>query len=369
MRQENYRGVATTQSNYDDEYVKRKRKAHKQYLQKKKKRRRIRRVFVTLFLILSILIGYGVARLQLTFNSVLDARAETSEGDINDVDLSNIDVIGDDKVINILLIGSDKRASQTATGRSDSTMIATIDMKHNQLKLTSLMRDMFVSIPGYENNRFNAAYSFGGVPLVYQTIATNFGVRLDGYVLVDFEAFENVINQIGGVEVTITESEYEHIQSYYSVESRKKYKDALKLKPGKNNMNGIQALAYSRIRKEGNGDFRRTERQRVVLQAIFTKAKTLSFNELINMAKSVLPYISTDLTNDEMISYMKSILMMGTTQINQYRLPVDGTYTDETIRSMKVLVPDIEKNAQLLQNFIFNDVTETTDTDSTTTTE
>ena len=348
----------TTQSTYEDEYAVRKKKARKQYIQKKKRRKRRKRVLISLCLILSILVGYGVAQAERAMNSILNTRGDAQEGDINDVDLSNIDVIGDDNIINILLIGSDKRASQTTIGRSDSTMIATLDMRHNQLKLTSLMRDMYVEIPGYESNRFNAAYSFGGVPLVYQTIATNFGVRLDGYVLVDFAAFENVINEIGGVEVTITESEYRHLQSYYSVPKRKKYKDALKLKPGKNNMNGIQALAYSRIRKEGNGDFRRTERQRVVLQAIFTKAKGLSFNELIKTMQSVLPYISTDLTNEEIISYMKSMLFMGTTEINQYRLPVDGTFTDETIRSMKVLVPDIPRNAELLQNFIFNDVHE-----------
>ncbi|MDO5294393.1 MAG: LCP family protein [bacterium] len=355
MRQQDYRGTRSVQNSHEDDYEQRKKEAHKRFMKKKRKRKRIKRVLISLCLILSVLLGYVAAQIELTVNKVLDTRAEATEGDLNNVDLSDINVIGDDQVINVLLVGSDKRASQTDKGRSDSTMIATVDMKNNQLKLTSLMRDMYVSIPGYESNRFNAAYSYGGVPLLYQTIATNFGVRLDGYVVVDFEAFENVINQIGGVEVTVTESEYKHLQSYYK--NKKGYKDALKITAGKNVMNGKQALCYARIRKEGNGDFRRTERQRIVLQAIFTKAKSLSINELINMMTNVLPYISTDLTNDEIMSYMKSILMMGTTQINQFRIPAEGTYTDETIRSMKVLVPDIPENAAKLQDFIFNKAT------------
>lgn len=351
MTQQKYRGTRAKQA-YDEEYEKRKKEAHRLYMQKKKKKKRRKKILVAIGLIISIGVGVAAAQVELTVNKVLDARAEATEGDINNVDLSNVNVIGDDKIINILLVGSDKRATQTDAGRSDSTMIATVDMKHNQLKLSSLMRDMYVEIPGYESNRFNAAYSYGGVPLLYQTIATNFGVRLDGYVVVDFQAFENVINEIGGVEVTVTESEYEHLQSYYR--TKKKYKDALKIKPGKNNMNGIQALCYSRIRKEGNGDFRRTERQRIVLQAIFTKAKSLSISELINTMTKVLPYISTDLSNEEIMSYMKSVLMMGTTKIEQFRVPVDGSYTDQTIRTMKVLVPDIPENAMKLQEFIFN---------------
>ena len=340
------------QQTYEDDYLERKRTYHKIYMKKKKRRRRIRNVFISIGFILAIGIGFLVAKAEMEINGVLDLMGKNTEGDLNNVDLSNIDLVSDDKVVNILLIGSDRRPSETASGRSDSTMIATIDMKHQSLKLTSLMRDMYVTIPGYENNRFNAAYSFGGVELLYETIATNFKTKLDGYVVVDFEAFTNVIDQIGGVKIDITESEYNHLIEYYKNKSSRD--EVNKLKPGENLMNGEQALCYARIRKEGNGDFRRTERQRTVLQAIFTKAKTLSLTELLNMMKTVMPYISTDLENDQIISYMKTIVMMGTTELIQYRLPVEGTFTDETIRSMKVLVPDIETNARMLNDFLYN---------------
>lgn len=332
----------------DEEYQERKRNYHKAFIKKKKRKKRIRNIFICFGLLLSIGIGFGVARIEKEINGVLNLMGKNTEGDLSQVDVSDIDLVHDDEVINILLIGSDRRPNETVAGRSDSTMIATIDMKHQSLKLTSLMRDMYVTIPGYEDNRFNAAYSYGGVELLYETIATNFKAKLDGYVVVDFEAFTNVINQIGGVEISITQSEYDHLIDYY------KKGVVLDLKPGKNLMSGEQALCYARIRKEGNGDFRRTERQRTVLQAIFTKAKTLSFSELLSMMKTVMPYISTDLENDEIISYIKTVIMMGTTELTQYRLPEDGTYTNETKRNMEVLVPNIETNASLLYDFIYN---------------
>ena len=254
----------------------------------------------------------------------------------------------DDRIINILLVGSDKRATWTQTGRSDSAMIATLDLKHKKLKLTSLMRDMYLTIPGYGENRFNAAYSFGGVSLMYETIASNFGIRLDGYAVVDFSAFKKVINTIGGVKITLTDEEHQYLTTAY------KRGSVLDLQPGTNVMNGEQALAYTRIRQDAQGDFGRTERQRKVLQAIFTEAKSMSLAELISLAEELMPYISTDLTNDQIMSYMQSVLMLGTTQIDQMRIPIDNSYEQRRINNMAVLVPDMETNVNALQDFIYN---------------
>lgn len=353
----NYRYNAA-QAAYEEEYEKRRRQAHRKYMVKKKKKRRRRRIFFFFFLLVSILTGYGVARMQVEITNTLNIVSRNAKDDLNDVDVSNIDLVGDDEVINILLVGSDKRATDTTAGRSDSLMIATLDMKNKQIKLSSIMRDTLVTIPGYMDNRFNASYSYGGIPLLYQTIATNFKVRLDGYVLVDFEAFTNVIDELGGVDISITQSEYDHLISYYKNKSYKK--DVEKLSPGMNTMTGRQALCYARIRKEGNGDFRRTERQREVLQAIFTKAKSMSLTTLYDTMKSVLPYVETDFTNEEIISMLTSLFKMGTTEIEQFRIPVDGTYENQKVRGMAVLVADLEENASLLQEFIYNKVDSTT---------
>lgn len=315
----------------------------------RKQRKRLIRKFTFIFLLLlSSATGFLLAEAKIRVYGVLDGLDREGGESLSSVDLEDVDLVEDDRIINILLVGSDKRATWTQTGRSDSAMIATLDLKHKKLKLTSLMRDMYVTIPGYGENRFNAAYSFGGVSLMYETIASNFGIRLDGYAVVDFSAFKKVINTIGGVKITLTDEEHQYLTTAYKKGS------VLDLQPGTNVMNGEQALAYTRIRQDAQGDFGRTERQRKVLQAIFTEAKSMSLSELISLAEELMPYISTDLTNDQIMSYMQSVLMLGTTQIDQMRIPIDNSYEQKRIDNMAVLVPDMETNVTALQDFIYN---------------
>lgn len=299
-------------------------------------------------LLLSAATGFLLAEAKIRVYGVLDGLNREDGVSLSSVDLEDVDLVEDNRIINILLVGSDKRATWTQTGRSDSAMIATLDLKHKKLKLTSLMRDMYLTIPGYGENRFNAAYSFGGVSLMYETIASNFGIRLDGYAVVDFSAFKKVINTIGGVKITLTDEEYQYLTTAYKKGS------VLDLQPGTNVMNGTQALAYTRIRQDAQGDFGRTERQRKVLQAIFTEAKSLSLSELIELAEELMPCISTDLSNDQIMSYMQSVLMLGTTEIDQMRIPVDNSYVQRRINNKAVLVPEMETNVKALQDFIYN---------------
>lgn len=316
---------------------------------KKKRRRRIfARVLTCMLAILAIAGGSAAARVKYEVTSAFSSMNRDTNSDFA-ASINEGNLLSEDDIVNILLIGSDKRATWKQTGRSDSVMIATIDNKHKQLKLTSLMRDMYLSIPGYEDNRFNAAYSFGGVNLMYQTIAENFGIKLDGYVLVDFAAFTDVIDRVGGVKLELTQEEYEYLTTAYHRGS------VLKVKAGMNVLNGEQALAYTRIRQDARGDFGRTERQRKVIEALFTEAKSMSFTELYNMAKKILPNVSTDLTDDAIVSYMKTILFMGTTDISQLRIPVNNSYENQTIRGMKVLVPDLDVNKDVLSTFLFED--------------
>lgn len=320
-----------------------------QYKKAKKRRRKkiVRRIGMTFLIMLSILIGWATARLETRLTYAFNTMNRDSFTDLSSVKVNKNNLNSNDKIHNILLVGSDKRADWSQKGRSDSTMVATLDLKNKRLKLTSLMRDMYVSIPGYEDNKFNAAYSFGGVSLLYQTIAENFDLKLDGYVVVDFAAFKTVINEIGGVKINLTNEEYTYLTTAYKKGS------VLELKEGMNTMNGEQALAYSRIRQDAEGDFGRTKRQRKVLQAIFTEIKSMSFSKIIKLGEKILPYISTDLTNDEILSYLKSVIMMGTTTIDQMRIPIDGSYTQDRIRNMAVLIPDLETNKEALNEFIF----------------
>lgn len=314
---------------------------------RRRKRRIIKRICLGVLFIAAIFTGWGIATLEAQVNSVLNQADRTSDVDLSDMSKDREDLVSDDDIINILLVGADKRESWKEKGRSDSTMIATLDLKHKRLKLTSLMRDMYVPIPGHEETRFNAAYSYGGVSLLYETVASNFGIKMDGYVVVDFAAFKQVINKIGGVKIELTDAEYQYLTTAYKKGS------VLKLKPGLNNMNGAQALAYTRIRQDAKGDFGRTERQRKVLQAIFKEAKSMSYSKLLDLAKEVMGSVATDLTNKEIFSYMKTVVMMGTTTIDQHRIPIDNSYTQKRIRKMAVLIPDMEVNSKSLHDFIF----------------
>lgn len=314
---------------------------------RRRRKHPVKIIFMSLAVLLAIAGGVVAARFKLALDQGLNHLNRKNAVDLDSIKVSP-DLENDDQIINILLVGSDKRSTWSETGRSDSTMIASLDTRHDKLKLVSLMRDMYVEIPGFGQNRFNAAYSFGGVELLYQTIAENFGIALDGYVVVDFAAFLNVINKIGGVDVELTQWEYEYLIGAYPQKPRIQL-----LKPGMNRMSGSQALAYCRIRQDEKGDFGRTQRQRNVLSAIFQKARGLSLGQISELAKEILPDVSTDLTNEEILSYMKTVLFMGTTELDQFRIPVDHSYEPTYIDGMDVLVPDMETNRRELKDFLF----------------
>lgn len=254
----------------------------------------------------------------------------------------NGEVVRDKDIINILLIGQDRRPGE-GRARSDSMMIATLNKKDKSIKITSLMRDMYVQIPGYSDNRINAAYAFGGMKLLNQTIEKNFKVHIDGNVEVDFEGFMDGIDIIGGVPITITKSEASHLNG-----------QGFNLSAGEVNMDGKLALAYARIRKIGN-DHGRTERQRKVIVAAFEKMKGSSIGDVMALANKVFPCITTDLSNDQLINLGITGLTSNLGTIEQHRIPLDGKYKDAWVRKMLVMIPDLEANRQELQKIIYGE--------------
>jgi LCP family protein required for cell wall assembly len=246
-----------------------------------------------------------------------------------------------ENIINILLIGQDRRPGESRA-RSDSMMILTINKKNGTIKITSLMRDMYVQIPGYSDNRINAAYAFGGMQLLNDTIRKNFLIHIDGNVEVDFDGFTQGIDTIGGVEITLTKKEGEHLK-------KRGFSNATE---GKNQMDGKMALAYARIRKIGD-DFGRTERQRNVIMAAIQKVKGSSIPQIAALANKVLPFVTTDMTNDQILNLAFTALKADLNNIEQHRIPVDGSYKNASIRGMSVLVPDLTVNRQELKRIIY----------------
>lgn len=271
----------------------------------------------------------------------------------------SIPIAEDKKVINILLIGSDSRSAKDR-GRSDAMILISINKKKKQIIATSIMRDIYLSIPGRKKNRINTAYSYGGPDLLLDTIEQNFKLKLDRYAIVDFSGFIDVVDAVGGVVLEIKEYELKHIQGDMRLvkedtgELTLVKAEAMKA-PGTYLLNGAQALDYARIRHSGNADFERTSRQRRVLEQLFLSVKDCKLTKINELLETILPLITTNLTEEEIFSLILSIPTVSGYEIKQNRIPVEGSYNNLRIRGMSVLGIDFEKNIQELYDTIYNE--------------
>lgn len=236
------------------------------------------------------------------------------------------------ELVNILLIGQDRREGESRQ-RSDSMILVTFDKNRNTITMTSFLRDLYVQIPGYENNRLNAAYAFGGMELLDATLETNFGVQVDANMEVDFSGFSSIIDILGGVDIELTQAEAEYMG----------------LSAGLQHMDGETALAYSRIRYI-DSDFGRTNRQRNVLTSVYQNVKNISITQAYDLIDTIFPLLTTDMTNTEMISYAADLFpMLSRSTLVSCRIPADGTYNFNTVRGMSIIAPDFEANREILK--------------------
>jgi len=240
-------------------------------------------------------------------------------------------------VFNIAFFGLDARNPDLAS-RSDSIMVVSIDRKNKKIKVASLMRDMYVPIPGKADNRINAAYVFGGPALALKTINSNFNLDIKNFVTANFFGLEDLVNTVGGVQIDVKPEEVSR---------------TLVKKSGLQTLNGEQALAYSRIRHVGNSDYERTIRQRRIINNLFKTIKAEGILKLTETINILLPYVETNLSKVEILKLASEGIKFNADNIEEYRLPVDGTYKSQKIRGMSVLVPDISKNKEMLHDFIY----------------
>lgn len=260
---------------------------------------------------------------------------------VGDLDL---EPIRQDKVKNILLIGQDRRKGDGARMRSDSMIVATIDLTTNEIKLTSLMRDMYVPVPGYGYGMINATYLHGGMALLDETVERNFGITIDGNVEVDFTRFVALMNLIGSLDIELNQEEAEFLNR----------ENGWNLKAGNNTMDSEQVLAYCRVRRVGRSDWERTDRQRSVVTKMFNKLRQSDLSTLYRFANEAFPLFKTDLSNTEILRYVYTVISKGMHITQSKRLPKDGTYTQELREeTLQVLVPDLQANAKLLQEYVY----------------
>jgi len=254
-------------------------------------------------------------------------------------------------IINILLLGLDQESGNL----SDTLIVVTLDTNKKAIKLTSFMRDMLVQIPGYSNNKLNTPYQKGGIQLVYEVFSHNFDLALDGYVAVNYNMLEKVIDKLGGITLYIDADEA-NFQNTSNFISNPAYRNLI---PGATqSLNGCQVVGYCRNRISiASSDFGRTQKQRIVLNAIYEKFRDQSLPELISLMESVLPYVKTDLDVKEMTEIATKVFESGllSCDLEQFRIPVDEGYSNSWYNSMLVLEVDFEKNIEELHAFIFGE--------------
>lgn len=257
-------------------------------------------------------------------------------------------------VTNILLIGNDSRTAGE-DGRSDAMILLSISDKTKTIHMTSLLRDMYVDIPGYDGNRLNAAYSFGGAELLMETVEANLDVEVNRFVQVNFQAFADVVDAVGGVDLEVTNEEVllinGYLDEYNMLENRPHGTDYLAANlQGVIHLNGPQALAYCRNRYIGT-DFGRTERQRKVLSAMVKRAPWVVAH--IDKVPDVFENVTTNLSQAEFTWLTAQVVKLAAYEMVQGSIPQEGTYSNANIRGMSVLDVDFKANNQYIREKIY----------------
>ncbi|MBR5293378.1 MAG: LCP family protein [Oscillospiraceae bacterium] len=264
--------------------------------------------------------------------------------DASDVVFETVDVL-EGEMINIMLIGQDRRPGEDRA-RSDSMILVTLNKEKNTIQLTSFMRDLYVQIPGYMDTRLNAAYRYGGTDLMNETFKVNFGLEIDGNVMVDFDEFTEIIEIIGGINIYMDGNEAHYMNKWVDGNFQK----------GMNYLDADQALAFVRMRYLSGGDYGRTDRQRRVIMAIAESLRDADLVTIFNLIDEVLPHIVTNLTDAQIIEYATTGLgILGSGgQMQTFRIPQDDAHYNANIRGMAVLVPNLEMCREDLKEFIYD---------------
>jgi LCP family protein required for cell wall assembly len=322
---------------------------------KKKRKKIVISIILILLAVISVAVGSFYAELskmkttELTKDNSALGITDEAEQKIQKEDPNN-------EIINIALFGVDRR-TQSEASRSDSIMIATIDKKHKKIKISSIMRDSYVNVPGHGKTKLTHAYAYGGAQLAIRTLNENFKLNIKDYVTVDFFSLEKIINTLGGVRIEVKNEEISSMNFYIKeMSGLENVTPKLITKAGTLDLNGMQAVAYTRVRYTANGDFERTERQRTILTALFNKVQQAGVTKYPSLVTTLLPYVETSLQSLELISMGTNVLTSGTKTLEQSRFPLDNNSKGQTINGVWYLVFDLKTTSDQLHKYIYEDI-------------
>ena len=306
--------------------------------------------------------------------AAIDALQQDMEVDTSiDPDTLDMNTNLPDNVINILLVGIDTRDTSLTSGlqQGDVQIILSINKDTGSIKLTSLLRDMYVTIPGYVNkNRINVSYARGGGQLAMRTVNKNFEMNIQNYVTINFYGLASIIDAIGGVDIDLTKTEAGAINTYLRKHPPKydntdgSQRVALEKKDGVQHLDGVQAVMYARLRKIDN-DFGRTARQRHLLELLLEKVmQDMSLDKMMTLIETCVPYVSTNMNPSTMVELGMTVLSSDIISraksdeelLEQHRVPMDGCYSYKDINGASVIylsTNNLKKNVQSIHEFIY----------------
>lgn len=312
----------------------------------------------------------------------LKETVEILDAEIDDtVDVGSLEINENlpDNVVNILLIGIDSRSEslEESNQHGDVQIIVSINKDTGEIKLTSILRDLYVTIPGYKSkNRINVAYSRGGGELAMRTINHNFEMNIEHYIVINFFGLASIIDSLGGLDIELTKQEASAINAYirkhppaYDNQGKDYERVPLEKKDGVQHLDGIQAVMYARLRSIDN-DFARSARQRNLLELLLKKVTEggMDFDKLFGLLETCLPYAKTNMSLSDMGSLAMIVLQSGLLDrvnsgeplLQQNRIPMDGTWKyDETSGGASVVAfrtsKRLKENIEGLHVFIYGE--------------
>lgn len=318
-------------------------RAEKKGEKKKKKRSKLRIVIIVLVVLLLAIVGLCVAIVWQITGSGVDV-VDPSEVDptAEEVQIAKEDQIDND-VYNVLLVGTDSRDPNADMGRSDSMMLVSFNKNEGKSSVISFLRDTLVDIDGYGKSRLGHTYAYGGVGLTINTLNQQFGLDIQNYVTINFENLVNIIDELGGIEVTLTEEEAEYYRQNGMPD----------IQAGPVTLTGSQALAHARNRTL-DSDFGRTRRQRSVMYGIYRKVlEQRDPSTLMPLITYCMTQVKTNMSVTDIYNMATDVLSVDNLKTQQAAVPQEGTYNSITYEGMAVLEIDMEANKQYINELLY----------------
>ena len=316
---------------------------------KKKKRSRRIGILVAEVIILSVLCVFAYATVKM------------DKLDFNFLDEDKLEVYKDTgPYTNIALFGLDAREGESIESgvRSDSMMIASINNETNEVKVVSIFRDTLLKQQDGTFDKANAAYSYGGPQEAIALLNRNLDLDIKNYLSVDFKALSDVIDALGGMELELTAEEVVHMNNYCVETSEVTGKDYERIEPevaGTYHLNGVQATSYARIRATAGGDYKRAERQRLVIEKIVEKAQKANLKSLDKIIDVVFPQVSTSFSSKDLIGIAANALSYQLGETQGFPYCIADTDVVDGYEGSYVVPSDFDGDVKKLHEFLFNE--------------